>query len=121
MKSFGELWKAHRLANKFTLREISKFLGLSIGYISDIEHNRKSPPDLEIVRKYEEKTKVKDNSLVILASQLKKKLPNELTQRIQLRPQLSDMLYRADELSDNDLEDIKGLIEHKIRSAQQKD
>ena len=105
MRSFGEALKAARVARKKTLRELGAHVGLSVGYISDIEHERKGPPDLETVRKMQEFLGVLDNSLIDLASRLRTKIPVEITQLIQRKPHLSDFLTRVDGLSDKEFED----------------
>ncbi len=68
-----------------------------MGYLSDIEHNRKNPPKLDIVHKIEEFLGVLDGSLVRLASMLKRKVPKDLSSNIKLKPNLSGALLRIDE------------------------
>lgn len=107
MKSFGEALKKARAARRVTLRVISEYSGKSVGYLSDIENGRKRPPSLDIVQKIEECIGVNDNSLVTLASNIRKKIPKELTERIMLTPKLSEALLRADEdLSDKEFNEL---------------
>lgn len=107
MKEFGELLKAKRLAADKTLRELGAYVNFSVSYISDIEHGRKSVPDLETVRKMQEFLGVYDNSLVNLASKLRSKIPPELTQIFQERPQqMSELLYRLGDLPQEQLDEI---------------
>jgi transcriptional regulator with XRE-family HTH domain len=106
MNEFGEALKAARVAAKKTLRETGNHVGVSVGYMSDIEQGRKGPPDLETVRKLQEFFRVSDNHLVTLASDLRTRRPTEIVQHIQNRPRLSDLLARAKNLSDEQLEKL---------------
>jgi transcriptional regulator with XRE-family HTH domain len=115
MESFGKEFKRLRRERKITLREISLFVGKSIGYLSDIEHDRKSPPDLAIVEKIEQTLGITDNYLVNLAARLRRQRPDKLAQRIRRRPILSEVLLRADEFSDKELEELLREFENKGR------
>ncbi len=44
---FGDFINKHRLENKMTLRELAKKLDISVGYLSDIEKDRRNPFELE--------------------------------------------------------------------------
>jgi transcriptional regulator with XRE-family HTH domain len=107
MQSFGEALKIARTARRVTLRVLGEHVGKSVGYLSDIENSRKRPPTLDIVEKIEKFLGITDNSLVTLASNLRKKIPKEWTERIMLTPKLSEALLRADEdLTDNEFDDL---------------
>jgi transcriptional regulator with XRE-family HTH domain len=106
MNEFGEALKAARVAAKKTLREAGNHVGVSVGYMSDIEQGRKGPPDLETVRKLQDFFRVSDNHLVTLASDLRTRRPTEIVQHIQNRPRLSTLLARAKNLSDEQLEKL---------------
>lgn len=106
MSDFGEELNTARLAAKKTLRETSAYVGLSIGYLSDIEQGRKSAPDLETVRKLQDFLRVSDDKLVLLASEARTNRPTEMVQQMQGRPRLSVLLARARNLSDDELEDL---------------
>jgi transcriptional regulator with XRE-family HTH domain len=103
---FGEALKDARLKAKKTLREAGAHVGLSVGYMSDIEQGRKSAPDLETVRKLQDFLRVDGDALVILASEARTKRPTEIVQHIQNRPRLSDLLARARNLSDEQLDEL---------------
>ena len=106
MNEFGEALKDARLKAEKTLRETGAHVGLSVGYMSDIEQGRKSAPDLETVRKLQDFLRVKGDRLVVLASEARTKRPTEIVQHIQNRPRLSDLLARAKNLSDEQLEEL---------------
>lgn len=106
MNEFGEALKEARLKAKKTLRETGAHVGLSIGYMSDIEQGRKGAPDLETVRKLQEYLRVENDALVILASESRTKRPTEIVQHIQNRPMLSQLFMRARNLSDERLAEL---------------
>lgn len=104
--NFGNALKKARMAKAITIREVSGYIKKSIGYISDVEHERKQPPDLETVRKMEEFLGVKDGMLVNLAAKTRKKMPLNLSQRLKARPLLSEVLLRADNLTDEEIKKV---------------
>jgi transcriptional regulator with XRE-family HTH domain len=106
MNEFGKALKAARLRAKKTLREVGDHVGLSVGYMSDIEQGRKGAPDLETVRKLQDFLRVDGDALVVLASEARTKRPTEIVQRIQSRPKLSELFMRARNLSDEQLQEL---------------
>lgn len=103
-KQFGKRWKDGRTAQRMTLREVSEALGLSVSYLSDIEQGRRSAPDLETVHRYEQLVNITDRSLVSLAQSLRSKLPANLIESLKTRPLLADLLFRYEELTDEELQ-----------------
>ncbi|MBC2710988.1 MAG: helix-turn-helix transcriptional regulator [Desulfosarcina sp.] len=101
MENFGGALKKARISRKATLREVGENIGISIGYISDIEHNRKRPPDLEIVSKIEDFLGIKDGSLIKLAKIVRKNMRRSLPQRLKKNPKLSTVLLRAENLPEH--------------------
>jgi transcriptional regulator with XRE-family HTH domain len=106
MSEFGKALKQARLRANKTLREAGDHVGLSVGYVSDIEQGRKGPPELETVRKLQDFLRVDGDALVILASEARTKRPTEIVQHIQSRPRLSELFMRARNLSDEELEEL---------------
>jgi transcriptional regulator with XRE-family HTH domain len=107
MKSFGEMLREERISRKITLRKLSEYVGKSIGYLSDIEQDRKGPPDLETVRKIEEFFEIDNGKLIALASKLRRRVPKNVTQGIRMNPKLSEALLRADtDLTDEEFDDL---------------
>jgi transcriptional regulator with XRE-family HTH domain len=106
MNEFGKALKEARLRAKKTLREAGDYVGLSVGYMSDIEQGRKGAPDLETVRKLQDFLRVDNDALVVLASEARTKRPTEIVQHIQNRPRLSELFMRARNLSDEELEEL---------------
>ena len=106
MNEFGSALKEARINAKKKLRETAEHVTFSIGYLSDIEQGRKSPPDLETVRKLQDFLRVEGDKLVILASEARTKRPAEIVQHIQKRPRLSELFMRAKNMSDEQLEKL---------------
>lgn len=106
MSEFGIALKEARIEVKKTLRDVAAYIKLSIGYLSDIEQGRKSPPDLETVRKLQNFLRVSDDKLLKLALEERTKMPSEVVHQIQNRPRLSELFFRAKDLSDEELEDL---------------
>lgn len=106
MNEFGDALKEARIKARKKLRETAEHIGLSIGYLSDIEQGRKSPPDLETVRKLQDFLRVDGDKLVSLASEARTKRPTEIVQHIQKRPRLTDLFMRAKNMSDEELEKL---------------
>lgn len=106
MNEFGDALKEARIKARKKLRETAEHIGLSIGYLSDIEQGRKSPPDLETVRKLQDFLRFEGDKLVTLASEARTKRPAEIVQHIQKRPRLTDLFMRAKNMSDEELEKL---------------
>lgn len=108
MGKFADAFKKARLASGKKFREIKNFTGLSIGYLSDIENSRRNPPELSIVEKIEELFGITDNHLVRLAKKERMSISNGngIGYLIQARPELQELLLRADALPEEDLEEI---------------
>lgn len=111
--SFGDALREARVAKGITYREIAEYIKKPISYVSDIEHNRKLPPDLETVRKIEEFLGIRDRYLSEIASMVRRKAPANLAQRIRARPVLSEVLLRADNLSDEGIKKMLSEMENK--------
>ena len=105
MRTFGETLKKERVSKKLTLRELGSKVGISVSYLSDIEHGRKNPPDLEVVRKMEDFLGARKGALVSMANNIRS-ATEDFREKMRRRPQLSELLLRADQLSDKELEEI---------------
>lgn len=102
MGNFGETLKRVRMSKKTTLREVGEYIGKSIGYISDIEHDRKRPPDLETVSKIEDFLEVEDGSLLKLAKKIRKNMKPSLSKRLKQKPKLEYALLRAEKIYEDE-------------------
>lgn len=101
MENFGRALRKARISRRATLREVGEYVGKSVGYISDIEHNRKRPPDLETVGRIEDFLGIEDGSLLKLAKNIRKMVQPSLVQRLKMNPKLSSVLLRAENLPDH--------------------
>lgn len=114
MDNFGKAMKIARKAQKVTLKKLGEFVGKSTGYLSDIENGRKPAPKLDMVAKIEECLNISDNSLLILAAQARRRVPEarQLSKKILMLPKLSEALLKADEdLTENDFMDVMAFIQ----------
>ncbi len=112
MISFGKALKNARKARRVTLRKLSEYVDKSISYLSEIENDRKRPPELETVRKMEEYLNVENGSLITLAAKIRKRVPKEWTERIMTMPKLSQVLLRADQdLTDDEFQELMDLYD----------
>lgn len=109
--SFGNALKNARISQKATLREVGVHIKKSIGYISDIEHDRKRPPDLETVSKIEDFLGIENGCLVTLARKIRKKVKLNLSQTLKMKPKLSTVLLRAERLSDDKIDELLKTID----------
>jgi transcriptional regulator with XRE-family HTH domain len=114
MEDFGDAFKKAKAAKRATLRELAKFTGKSIGYLSDVLHKRKDPPELETVARMEQCLDVKDNHLLILAKQQRSARPGDLIRRITSRPKLREALLRIENLSDDELDELGLILQRNI-------
>lgn len=96
------LKEARKRAGK-TLREVAEATGMSIGFISDIEHGRKRTT-VDVLVRVQDVLNVKDNSLV-KAAQDATSLKEKLRFLYETRPQASFALARLAEegITDDEL------------------
>jgi transcriptional regulator with XRE-family HTH domain len=113
MNEFGKAFREERLKKKKTLRAIGEYVGKSIGYLSDVEHGRKGAPNLETVRLIEEFLLITNHRLVTLASQARRVVPNQILQSVNSRPVLADILMRADDFTDEELQVFLSRLEQR--------
>lgn len=108
MSNFGDALKAARVDKRYTLREVAKNIGKSIGYLSDIEHNRKQAPELEIVSKIEQFLNVNDGSLVNLANKVRNNRAKRLnwSKRLETDHKLATILYRYEGFTDEEKDEL---------------
>ena len=101
---FGQLLKRSRKAKGVTLREVADMCGLSIGYLSDIEHGRKNPPEIRTVGTIERFLEVEDGCLTNSAVR-EAKFPVEAKRIIQKRPETVMALLRiSEDMAEDELE-----------------
>lgn len=102
MRGFGQLLQGARKANRMKLRDVAEQTGLSISYLSDIEHGRKKAPSLDIVKKIE--ALLSTGGELLRTAQHEMNLGSEFKTIIGRRPELSLGLLRVTEgMSDEEL------------------
>lgn len=112
MKKFGDALKEARKTQRLTLRRISEGIGLSIGYLSDIEQGRRLPPSADIIEQLEKTLHITKGSLSVLAVQAKKIAPRAIAKKIASAPKLSEVLMRADgDLTESEFTELMNLYE----------
>jgi hypothetical protein len=63
---FGKKLKEYRVSRKASLSDVVRFIGessIGIGYLADLEHGRKPPPDPSIIERIEIFLDIKDGAL----------------------------------------------------------
>ncbi len=107
---FGQLLKKARVREQKTLREVAINAGLSVSYVSDMEHGRRKPSSVDAVMKIERFLNVTDGSLLRAAQREKDfDVPSDAKEIYWQRPELSLALLRAS--TDLSEEEINELIE----------
>ena len=101
METFGNALKQARKSKRATLRELGDAIGKSIGYISDIEHGRKRPPDLDTVCKIEDFLGIKKGHLLNLAREIRNASTHAFRKKMETNPKLATVLLRTDALPEN--------------------
>jgi transcriptional regulator with XRE-family HTH domain len=65
--AFGRALERARKDKRMTLRELAKYVDTTIGYLTDLEHDRAAPPPVDMILKMEQALDIKGNYLVSLA------------------------------------------------------
>lgn len=105
MGEFGDSLKEARTTARKTLKVTSEQIGRSIGYISDMEQGRTGPPDLELVKKFEEFFGITDERLTNLAIKERTMMSTQVMPEFQQRPVLRDLFFRLKNMSDQELKE----------------
>lgn len=123
MKTFGEALKETRQAKRYTLKHVAELLNKSIGYIADLEHNRRRPPSLDEVEKLETFFEVPRGQLGKIAEYYRGIAPSEIVKKINNAPQLSALLMRAEEAANDgkDYDEILKVCDEALNNLNAKD
>lgn len=68
---FGEVLKLLRIYNDYTSSSLASEMGISQGYISDLENGKKEP-SLDVLKKYSKIFKIPVSSIVLMAENFEK-------------------------------------------------
>lgn len=104
MNKFAIAFKKARLESEKTFRQIKEHIGLSIGYLSDIENGKRNPPEISIVIEIEKFFGVDDNHLVNLAKKERLSNPIAIGNLMKSQPKLQEVLFRLDSLPNEEQE-----------------
>ena len=112
---FGQMLKEIRVGQRITYRTLAQHLGISMGYLCDIERGRKSPPNLDMVSKIEIFFKLKPGSpLTTAAKKEREKSPGNLFEKIKTMPNAATILARLnDDFTDSEMEKITKILGEK--------
>lgn len=113
MSEFSEAFRRARLTSGLTFRQIREKVGMSIGFWSDMENGKRNPPDLQKVAEVEKALGVQDGHLVRLAKRVQAAIPSSLGRLIEGRPELGEVLFRADALTPEELETLLSNLRQK--------
>lgn len=113
-KEFGDYIKELRRAKQKTLDEVSKVLGVSLSFLSDIENKRRNPFDeekIELLAKYLMLTSNEKATMYDLAAKRKHSVPDDVKEVIMYAPasdfvRLALRKTKAGELSEKDWQDF---------------
>lgn len=106
MNEFAKIMREERLQQRIKLRHISELVNLSIGYLSDIEHGRKHPPETKVVRAIEKILGITDGRMEIAATKVRKQTADGISHLLKERPQMRELLTRADHLDEDQLREL---------------
>lgn len=90
-RTFGETLRDYRLKADVGLRELSRIIGKSPGYLSDVENGRVPPPSEEVIVKIAAAIMVDKAGLLALA----RKVDPEISDYMKQEPQAADFLRMA--------------------------
>lgn len=96
--SFGKLLRSLRLESGIGLRELSRLIEKSPGYLSDVESGNVPPPSKEIIVQIADALNVDKKTLLNAA----KKIDPELSEYVVEQPQVADFLRMAKDQEFND-------------------
>ncbi len=116
---FGDLIAQARKARRITLRDLGLMMGVSPGYISEIEHGRRLPPAKEdMLQKFARKLGMSLNELEAAAKiERSSRSPGFIEKALGQNRELAMNLYRAGENASED--DWKKAIEKAIQVLQE--
>lgn len=106
MQSFGDALNLARKRNSLTLRQLAMKVGLSIGYLSDIEQGRRRPPREAAVAELEKALATGVGALAATATMARHRSPMSLARKLVQLPCLCEVLASATEdLTEEEMEE----------------
>lgn len=114
MQKFSDILRKERTQKRILLRNLSEATGISVGYISDLEQERRQPPtDFKLIEKLEIALGITGRKLQEAASNERQLLPPQIVSSYFQRPGLQEAFFRLSQMSDQDLSDFLNSQEKK--------
>lgn len=88
-ESFGEFLQKKRLENEITLRKMAKLIGITAPYLTDIEKDRRNPPEIQKLDKIAEILSLTEEEKAVMFDLAGK-------QRNSVAPDLPDYIMKRD-------------------------
>ena len=88
-ESFGEFLQKKRLENETTLRKMAKLIGITAPYLTDIEKDRRNPPEIQKLDKIAEILSLTEEEKAVMFDLAGK-------QRNSVAPDLPDYIMKRD-------------------------
>ena len=88
-ESFGEFLQKKRLENEITLRKMAKLIGITAPYLTDIEKDRRNPPEIQKLDKIAEILSLTEEDKAVMFDLAGK-------QRNSVAPDLPDYIMKRD-------------------------
>lgn len=88
-ESFGEFLQKKRLENEITLRKMAKLIGITAPYLTDIEKDRRNPPEIQKLDKTAEILSLTEEEKAVMFDLAGK-------QRNSVAPDLPDYIMKRD-------------------------
>lgn len=88
-ESFGEFLQKKRLENEITLRKMAKLIGITAPYLTDIEKDRRNPPQIQKLDKIAEILSLTEEEKAVMFDLAGK-------QRNSVAPDLPDYIMKRD-------------------------
>lgn len=101
---FGAKLRNARRSADLTLREVAKSVGITTGYLSEMESGRKHPPNTLLIARISKALSITDGSLIDAAAKGREQMPSHFSEMIRQRPLLYKLMVKAVDLSDEALE-----------------
>ena len=119
-ESFGEFLQKKRLENEITLRKMAELIGITAPYLTDIEKDRRNPPEIQKLDKIAEILSLTEEEKAVmfdLAGKQRNSVAPDLPDYIMKRDYVAAALRTARDIDADDDDWLKFLEELKQRKG----
>ena len=119
-ESFGEFLQKKRLENEITLRKMAELIGITAPYLTDIEKDRRNPPEIQKLDKIAEILSLTEEEKAVmfdLAGKQRNSVAPDLPDYIMKRDYVAAALRTARDLDADEDDWLKFLEELKQRKG----